>query len=145
MADEEQNIEKLHQLLEERNQLRKELAEIRDVLKLAGKLALAAQSVMGAPILSLSNRIELLGEALQHYDQAVLALSEKNLVPKGEVLDRKKWTSDKEAIDFLEKQGYKLRSGFTWQKPTPEHKPTMDENAALDYLWLEWDFGDIDG
>ena len=48
---------------------------------------------------------------------------------------------DQDAIRFLHARGYKMTAKFGWLGP---HKPTGDENAALDYLFHEWDFGDVE-
>ena len=53
------------------------------------------------------------------------------------------------AIAFLESRGYTHTKpplpAFFWQLPNPDHKPTEDEVAALDYLFFEWDYGGIYG
>lgn len=50
---------------------------------------------------------------------------------------------DAQAIKELEEAGYKLTREFTWVKPT-SHKITDRENDALDYLFHEWDYGDVE-
>ena len=56
---------------------------------------------------------------------------------------------DFEAIRFLEGRGYTHTKpplpAFHWLLPTPNHTPTYDENAALDYLFDEWDYGGVIG
>lgn len=51
---------------------------------------------------------------------------------------------DLEAIQYLEAQGYRQTRAFGWRRPAPDHEPTERENSALDYLWLEWDWGGIE-
>lgn len=53
------------------------------------------------------------------------------------------YNDDYEAVKFLESRGYVLTSDFNWIKPNPQYKPTAEESKALDYLWLEWDYGDV--
>lgn len=52
--------------------------------------------------------------------------------------------SDTEAIEFLEKAGYRCLKGFTWTKPTRDHVVSKDENIAIWYLFLEWDWGGLE-
>lgn len=53
-------------------------------------------------------------------------------------------SGDANAIAFLEAAGYKLSRDWQWTLPSPGHAPTDEENSALDYLVLEWDFGRLD-
>lgn len=55
------------------------------------------------------------------------------------------WEDDYKAIDFLQAAGYRLLRGWTWKLPSPNHIPTPQENRAINYLILEWDFGGIEG
>lgn len=48
---------------------------------------------------------------------------------------------DQTAHAFLKSRGYTLDDGFVYHPPTKDHKVTAQEGAALDYLWLEWDYG----
>lgn len=57
-------------------------------------------------------------------------------------ISNRQFESDHEAIDFLKEHGYVLAQGFIWHKPKVGYTPTPDEAAALNYLFLEWDFGD---
>jgi hypothetical protein len=50
---------------------------------------------------------------------------------------------DSEAIKHLEGAGFVMTRGFCWRKPSPDYKPTAQDNRALDYLWIEWDFGGL--
>lgn len=51
---------------------------------------------------------------------------------------------DKQAITYLEQQGYRLRRDFGWTRPRPDHRPTERELSALNYLIDEWDYGGIE-
>jgi hypothetical protein len=54
---------------------------------------------------------------------------------------------DDEAREALYAAGYKDAPGRVgcWLKPSADHVPTPRETDALDYLWMEWDYGDIVG
>lgn len=54
---------------------------------------------------------------------------------------RKRWRNDAFAIRFLERRGYTLNRDWSWTGPG--RPATPDEDSALDYLFLEWDFGDV--
>lgn len=54
-----------------------------------------------------------------------------------------KWRDDASAIAHLKHAGFKLRRDWHWTLPYPDYLPTAEDNSALDYLFLEWDFGGI--
>lgn len=66
-------------------------------------------------------------------------------MPSGPVELHEKWGDDLSATAYLEKRGWKLMPGFVWRMPSQEYKPTAEENSAVDYLFLEWDYGGIIG
>ena len=45
-------------------------------------------------------------------------------------------------IEWLEKQGFKLRKDWRWQAPAGR-EPTQEEIRAVCFLVDEWDFGGI--
>lgn len=53
------------------------------------------------------------------------------------------WADDQAAIKYLISQGYILRKDWHWESPKVNHVVTEKEGHALDYLFLEWDFGGI--
>lgn len=63
-------------------------------------------------------------------------------MPSGPPELQAKWGDDAAALKFLADRGYKLLRTWDHKKPTPDHVPDADENSALDYLFLEWDYGD---
>lgn len=52
---------------------------------------------------------------------------------------------DTEALDLLHDAGYRQTRGGCWLKPSLDHVPTERENEALDFMFYEFDFGDIVG
>lgn len=61
---------------------------------------------------------------------------------------RRQWMTeesagDDRAMDYLKKKGYYLTSEWLWIKPSPNHVVTREENSAIAFLVLEWDFGGI--
>ena len=62
---------------------------------------------------------------------------------------RNRWMSeedaggDQTAMTFLNDRGYRLRRDWTWLTPTPDHVITEDEDSAILFLMMEWDFGGV--
>lgn len=55
---------------------------------------------------------------------------------------RKEWgIAPDKAIEFLEKAGFQLTRYSSWILKNRE--PTSKENRAIDFLFQEWDFGDL--
>lgn len=52
---------------------------------------------------------------------------------------------DHNAQYFLKLRGYRLTNGFEWELPRPGHEPVEEENSAINYLIMEWDFGGLVG
>lgn len=61
-------------------------------------------------------------------------------MPQAPSMLRDLWRSDDNAIRFLQKADYRFTRDGRVLKPTPEHKPTLMENSAMDYLFMEWDY-----
>lgn len=53
---------------------------------------------------------------------------------------RARWHDDWKACGFLSKRGYKLTEDWGWKKPSPSHQPTEEEQSAVLYLIMEWDY-----
>lgn len=51
---------------------------------------------------------------------------------------------DQAAIKYLKDRGWTLTKQWSWRRPAEDHITTPDEHSAIDYLWLEWDFGGIE-
>jgi hypothetical protein len=64
-------------------------------------------------------------------------------MPSGPPELHAKWETDGNAIRYLESHGYTLLRNWHWRLPEPCHIETTEEKSALDYLWLEWDFGGV--
>lgn len=57
---------------------------------------------------------------------------------------RARWPGwDAEAIAFLEQRGWKRVRNWQWAPPTAGYIPSPREIDALDYLFLEWDWGGV--
>lgn len=63
-------------------------------------------------------------------------------MPSGPPELHARWGDDGNALNFLEAQGWKLLRSYDLLMPHPLHHVTDDECSALDYLVLEWDYGD---
>lgn len=63
-------------------------------------------------------------------------------MPSGPPELRAKWGDDLAAIEHLESRGFKHAAGFCWLQPEG-HVYSQDDHSALDYLVLEWDWGDV--
>jgi hypothetical protein len=57
---------------------------------------------------------------------------------------RQRWQSDRQAAEYLKRQGYVLHRDWHWTLPTPEHEMTGKEEDAVLYLIEEWDWGGVD-
>ena len=62
---------------------------------------------------------------------------------------RKSWggkdgVGDDKAMEYLESKGYVLDGDMGWSKPNPGHRVTEEENHAMLFLMLEWDFGGLE-
>lgn len=53
---------------------------------------------------------------------------------------QEKWGDDKKALDHLAKSGIKPDRGGMFHIEDGD-KLTAEDRSALDYLWLEWDYG----
>lgn len=53
---------------------------------------------------------------------------------------RKQFADDGEALDAI-RVGYYVDKGFIIRPRYKGYEPSERENNALDYLWLEWDYG----
>jgi hypothetical protein len=56
----------------------------------------------------------------------------------------KQGVGDDKAIEYLESKGYTLTGDHVWNKPNEEHKVTKEENQAILFLMMEWDYGGIE-
>lgn len=69
-------------------------------------------------------------------------------MPSGPPELHEKWSNadngsgDFNAINYLKRAGYKLE-GWFWVKPTETHEMTEEEQSAIHYLIVEWDFGGL--
>lgn len=64
-------------------------------------------------------------------------------MPSGPPELHAKWKSENAACEYLLDNGYKLTGAFTWLKPRHDHIPTDEELEAINYLCLEWDYGEL--
>lgn len=49
---------------------------------------------------------------------------------------------DADPIRFLESHGWTLTNKWQWKPPVPSHTMSCYEEACIDFLITEWDFGD---
>lgn len=60
-------------------------------------------------------------------------------MPQGPAHSHEKWESDSDALRFLAERGLKPNRGGVFEIPIAR-EITAEENSALDYLWMEWDY-----
>ena len=53
------------------------------------------------------------------------------------------WSGDAEAVDFLVSQGFDYTNRCDWILPAPDHRLTDREEAAVNYLRLEHEWGTV--
>jgi hypothetical protein len=53
------------------------------------------------------------------------------------------WSGDAEAIDFLVGQGFEYTGRCDWIRPAPDHRLSPREEAAIDYLKREFEWGEV--
>lgn len=58
-------------------------------------------------------------------------------------LTEEKWKQHNDAIEYLEKQGFKLQKNWCWLLPKSNHKLNIAEEKAVIYLMEEWDYPSI--
>ena len=61
-------------------------------------------------------------------------------MPQGPAELHTKWQDCSLALQYLTHRGYTCDKGGVIHPPVA-HVPTIEENSAIDYLFLEWDFG----
>ena len=62
-------------------------------------------------------------------------------MPSTSELHRSRWPGgDREAITYLNKQGYWYDRRYLWHAPELKHHVTVKELDAMLYLMLEWDW-----
>lgn len=65
-------------------------------------------------------------------------------MPSGPTALHLKWNSDGKAVAYLEGRGFKLCHDWMWMPPE-NHVYTEQDRSALDYLFLEWEYGGVVG
>lgn len=61
-------------------------------------------------------------------------------MPSGPPELQREFGDDATALEFIDKN-YEVGKGFVIRPRVAGYKATAKENRALDYLWLEWDYG----
>lgn len=54
-----------------------------------------------------------------------------------------KWGDDSHAIDYLKGRGYIQTQDWHWFKPKSVGELTAEDESAILYLILEWDYGGL--